>query len=160
MPTMQLATLCYIFKDDEVLMLHRVKKAEDIHKGKWNGLGGKFEAGETPEQCAIREVEEESGLILINPTLRGFLTFPKFAKGVDWYVFLFAANEFKGEVQVSAEGNLKWIKRSELLDLELWEGDRIFIPFLFQPGFFTGSFEYVDGKLTKHEMTVHPQGAF
>ena len=154
---MQLATLCYIFKDDEILMLHRTKKAQDIHKGKWNGLGGKFEAGETPEQCVIREVLEESGLRLIAPQMRGFLTFPKFAKGRDWYVFLFTAEEFNGELATSAEGDLKWINKSDLFELNLWEGDKIFLPYLFRDGFFSGRFNYEEGSLVSHEIVVHSQ---
>ena len=154
---MQLATLCYIFKDDEVLMLHRNKKAQDIHKGKWNGLGGKFEAGETPEHCVIREVKEESGLQLIEPTLRGFLTFPLFAKGRDWYVFLFTAKRFQGELIESTEGDLKWVKKDELLDLNLWEGDKIFLPYIFKDGFFSGCFCYENGALKSHEVIVHHQ---
>lgn len=75
---MKLATLCYIKKDGKTLMLHRIKKKNDMHEGKWNGLGGKFEPGETPEDCVIREIEEESGLNIIKPRLRGLLTFPEF----------------------------------------------------------------------------------
>ena len=96
---MKLATLCYVEKDGQYLMLHRNKKANDMHKGLWVGLGGKFEAGESPEECVIREVFEESGLRIQNPTLRGFLTFPGFFGEEDWYVFMFVAKNFTGEVK-------------------------------------------------------------
>ena len=120
---MQLATLCYIRKDNQTLMLHRVKKENDIHEGKWNGLGGKFEAGETPEECIIREVKEESGLNIINPKLHGFISFPLFDEIQDWFVFIFSAHEFTGHIIESDEGILKWIDDEKLSFLNLWEGD-------------------------------------
>ena len=95
---MQLATLCYIIDNDKTLMLHRIKKKDDFHEGKWNGLGGKFEHGESPEECVIREVKEESGLLIKNPRMHGFITFPMFDGKKDWYVFLFTAREFKGKL--------------------------------------------------------------
>lgn len=87
---------------------HCNKKVNDIHEGKWNGLGGKFEAGETPEECVIRAVLAESGLCIQNPKLCGLLVFPKF-KGNDWYVFVFTTSEFSGELIDSPEGKLEWI---------------------------------------------------
>ena len=93
---------------------HRNKKVNDIHTGKWNGLGGKFEAGETPEECVVREVLEESGLSIQNAKLYGLLMFPKF-KGNDWYVFVFMANEFNGELIDSPEGRLEWIRMRRFL---------------------------------------------
>ncbi len=152
---MKLATLCYVLHEDKVLMLFRNKKENDIHEGKWNGLGGKFEESETPEDCVKREILEESGLKIERPKLQGFLTFPKFSKGEDWYVFVFTASQFEGELIDSPEGELKWIKREELLSLELWDGDREFLPYLFKPGVFSGRFEYVDGELRDSEMTVY-----
>src|SRR6476469_9924460 len=92
------ATLCYVQKGGKTLMLHRVKKKNDIHEGKWNGLGGKMEQGETPEECVIREVREESGLRIDQPELRAILTFPEFDGHDDWLVFLFVANRFSGEL--------------------------------------------------------------
>ena len=112
---------------ERTLMLHRTKKKNDVHEGKWNGLGGKFETGETPEECAIREVKEESGLLMKNPRMHGFITFPMFDGKKDWYVFLFTASKFEGELIDSHEGKLEWIPNEELLKLNLWEGDRIFI---------------------------------
>src|SRR3989304_9382132 len=94
---MILATLCYVKRDGHTLMVHSNKKPNDIHEGKWNGLGGKFEAGESPEECVRREVEEEAGLVIRNPKLHGLVMFPKF-KGNDWYVFVFTAADFYGRL--------------------------------------------------------------
>lgn len=149
---MKLATLCYVRHEGRTLMLHRVKKDDDVHEGKWNGLGGKFEEGESPETCVIREIEEESGLRIRSPRLRGFLTFPLFNKGEDWYVFVFTAKDFEGELCISNEGNLRWIPDDELLDLPLWDGDRVFIPLLEEEGFFSGRFTYREGALVERSL--------
>ena len=146
---MKLATLCYVQDkiNNTTLMLHRVKKEFDVHKDKWNGLGGKFEKGETPEDCVIREVREESGLIISNPVLKGFLTFPSFDGLDDWYVFVFVADTFSGQLIDSKEGDLHWIKNEELLNLPLWEGDQIFLEWFNKDSFFSAKFNYSDGKL-------------
>lgn len=154
---MKLATLCYVRSDGKTLMLHRVKKQNDIHQGKWNGVGGKFEAGETPEQCAVREIQEECGLRATRLELKGFLTFPEFSKGEDWYVFVFVVTAFTGELRECKEGNLAWIADGDILQLPLWEGDRYFIPCLDRPGMFSGMFRYRDGKLVEHHMQVYGQ---
>src|SRR5512143_1593526 len=90
--SMKLATLCYVKRAGQTLMLHRIKRANDIHAGKWNGLGGKLEPGESPEQCVIREVREESGLLIQRPRYHGLLVFSDF-KDDDWYVWTFSATE-------------------------------------------------------------------
>lgn len=128
-------------------MVHRNKKANDIHQGKWNGLGGKFEAGETPEECVVREVLEESGLSIRSPKLCGLLMFPMF-KGNDWYVFVFTANDFTGELIDSPEGRLEWIHDEKLPDLSLWESDHIFFPWIRDGRFFSAKFEY-DGDVMR-----------
>jgi 8-oxo-dGTP diphosphatase len=152
---MQLATLCYVRRKDKTLMIHRVKKENDMHEGKWNGLGGKFLQGETPEQCVIREVEEESGLKIQNPKLKGFLTFPKFSKNIDWYVFVFEAHQFTGNLVESAEGHLEWIKSKDLIKLNLWEGDRHFFKWMEENRFFSAKFYYEDGNLTEFNVIFH-----
>lgn len=126
-----------------------------MHMGKWNGLGGKLEPSETPEECAIREIREEAGLIVRNLLLKGFLTFPGFANDEDWYAFVFVVREFEGELVESPEGYLQWIDDEELLDLDLWEGDLIFLPWLEREGFFSGKFVYEDGRLMSHEVIFH-----
>lgn len=156
---MKLATLCYVRHNGKTLMLHRIKKANDMHAGKWNGLGGKLLPGETPEQCAIREVQEESGLTLIDPVLRGIITFPGFNNDEDWYCFLFIGQAFTGELIDSPEGVLAWIDDAALPDLNLWEGDRIFIPWLDTDAFFSGRFTYLDGQLQDHGVVFYsPSG--
>jgi len=156
---LKLATLVYVKRPGQTLMLHRVKRPQDMHRGKWNGLGGKLEAGETPEACAVREVYEESGLAIRAPELRGFLTFPAFRPEEDWYCFVFVAHHFTGELIDSAEGVLAWIDDDRLLELPLWPGDRIFLPWLDQPRFFSGKFVYIDGALTEHDVVFHPPAA-
>ncbi|MCD6461471.1 MAG: 8-oxo-dGTP diphosphatase [Thermoplasmata archaeon] len=154
---MKLATLCYVRKGGRTLMIHRVKKENDIHEGKWNGLGGKLEPGEMPEECAVREVKEESGLDVKDPVLKGILTFPEFANGEDWYVFVYVFNGCRGEIRESSEGVLEWIENDRLLDLNLWEGDRIFLPLLDEPGVFSGKFHYVDGRLMDYHLVRHTE---
>lgn len=136
-------------------MVHRVKKAQDMHRGKWNGLGGKFEAGETPEECAVREIREESGLEVSGLTLKGILTFPGFANDEDWYAFVFVAQAIGITTIESNEGYLKWVPRDELLHLNLWEGDHIFLPWVFAPGFFSGKFLYKNGRLDQHSVVFY-----
>ena len=152
---MKFATLCYVKRNGQTLMIHRVKKKNDMHQGKWNGLGGKLEPGETPEECAIREIREESGLVCKNPLLKGFLTFPGFAHDEDWYAFVFVVSEFEGELIDSKEGILKWIDDANLKDLDLWEGDYIFLPWLERSGLFSGKFIYKEGKLVDHQVVFH-----
>ena len=143
---MLLATLCYVKRDSCTLMVYRNKKVNDMHKGKWNGLGGKFEAGETPEECVYREVLEESGLSIQNPKLCGLLMFPKF-KGNDWYVFVFIASDFTGELIDSPEGELKWIPDKEIYSLNLWKSDHIFLPWIQDGKFFSAKFEYKEDEM-------------
>jgi 8-oxo-dGTP diphosphatase len=152
---MKLATLCYLRKNDQTLMIHRVKKRNDIHQGKWNGLGGKLEPGESPEDCVRREVEEESGLLVKKMWLKGFLSFPGFANDEDWYAFVFVIPDYEGQLIESAEGDLKWVDNSELLQLNLWEGDRVFLPWLDKPGIFSGKFAYKDGSLIEHSVSFY-----
>jgi len=144
---MKLATLCYLKRDGKTLMLHRVKRENDMHEGKWNGLGGKFEPGETPEECAIREIKEESGLDVDELELKGVLTFPEFSKNEDWYVFVFTATSFSGEMIESPEGHLEWIPNENLTDLPLWGGDKHFLEWMDTNRFFSAKFIYKNKKL-------------
>lgn len=152
---LKLATLCYVRHAGKTLMIHRIKKESDMHRGKWNGLGGKLEPGETPEECALREIYEESGLTVSNLTLKGVLTFPNFNNGEDWYAFVYIGSGVEGNLIDSPEGVLRWIDDSELLELELWEGDRTFLPWLDRSGLFSGKFIYEDRRLIKHEVVFY-----
>lgn len=155
---MKVATLCYVRQNDKTLMLHRIKKANDMHQGKWNGLGGKLIGGETPEECARREIEEESGLQVGKLSLKGLLTFPRFANEEDWYAFVFLAEQPNGDLIDSPEGKLEWIDNTDLLKLNLWEGDLFFIPWLDQPGFFSAKFNYENGRYVDHCVVFYGTG--
>lgn len=120
-----LTTLCYIEKDNMYLMLHRIKKENDINKDKWIGVGGHFEKDETPEECLLREVKEETGLTLNRFKLRGVITFLSNEFHTE-YMFLYTANDFSGEIVECDEGKLEWIEKAKVYDLPIWEGDKIF----------------------------------
>ena len=138
---MILSTLCYIEKDNQVLMLHRTKKSIDPNGGKWIGVGGKLEQNESPDECIIREVYEETGLH-IQPQLRGVLTFilPKWENEI---TFLYTSNNFEGTLKECNEGHLQWIDKDKVLDLNLWEGDKHFLPKLLETNdFFTMKLVY------------------
>ncbi len=124
-----LSTLCHIIKDDCYLMMHRVKKENDINKDKWIGVGGKFEYGESPEECLLREVKEETGLTLLNYKFRGIVTFC-YGKDVVEYMHLFDADEFEGELTDCDEGELVWVPIKDVCNLPIWEGDKIFFKLL------------------------------
>lgn len=142
-------TLCYIEKNGAYLMLHRTKKKSDINSGKWIGIGGKFLPGETPDECLIREAKEETGLTLTGYELKGIVTFIS-----DIYnneeMYLYTCNEFEGELTECDEGELEWIKKDRIFSLPLWDGDRIFLSFLFEnEPFFKLHLEYRDNTLVK-----------
>jgi 8-oxo-dGTP diphosphatase len=152
---MKLATLIYIRQNSKTLMVYRNKKPNDMHMGKWNGMGGKLEPGESPEECAVREALEETGLELYDPRLAGFITFPAFDDFEDWYVFIFTATRFSGELIDSPEGHLAWIPDNELLDLNLWDGDRVFLKWVLEERFFSAKFEYAAGKMTRYSVVFY-----
>ena len=140
-------TLCYITRGEEVLMLHRVKKENDINKDKWIGIGGKFEGEESPGQCLLREAKEETGLTLTSWRCRGIVTFLN-DQCEGEYMYLFAADGFEGELKTCDEGNLEWISRDFLDSLPKWEGDKIFLDLLWQDApFFLLTLRYSGDKL-------------
>ena len=125
----RMTTLCYIERDGAYLMLHRVSKKHDVNKDKWIGIGGHFEEGESPEECLLREAKEETGLTLTSYRFRGLVTF--MAEG--WpteYMCLYTADKYEGEMADCNEGVLEWVKKEEVLKLNLWEGDKIFFRLL------------------------------
>ena len=154
---MKLTTLCYIEKDDKYLMLHRVKKENDLNHDKWVGVGGKFEPDETPEECVLREVREETGLTLTKYQFRAILTF----LSDEWeteYIHLYTASEFTGTLLECDEGNLEWIPKSEIDKLKLWEGDKIFFKLLRETeDFFSLKLRYEGEKLVETKLTQYPE---
>ncbi len=119
-------TLCHIEKNGKYLMLHRVKKENDPNEDKWVGIGGKFEYGESPDECNFREVYEETGLTLNDSRYCGIVTFVSDKWGTE-YMHLFHSTKFEGEIKDCDEGNLEWINKTDLYSLPLWQGDKIFL---------------------------------
>ncbi len=126
---MRNTSLCYIECDGKYLLLHRVKKETDENKDKWIGIGGKFEEGESPEDCMLREVREETGLSLSAWRFRGIVTFVSDQWGTE-YMHLFTSDSFSGRLKSCDEGELEWIDKPRLYELPIWEGDRIFLRLL------------------------------
>lgn len=126
-------TLCYLESEKgEYLMLHRVKKKNDVNHDKWIGVGGKFEADESPEECLLREVREETGLTLTRWRFRGIVTFV--AEGHETeYIYLYTADQWTGEMIECNEGDLEWIPKGKVCDLPIWEGDKIFFRLIENP---------------------------
>ena len=126
---MKQTTLCYLERGDEYLMLHRTKKKNDENHDKWIGVGGKFEANESPEDCMRREIFEETGLTVSDYRYRGIVTFVSDIYETE-YMHLFTVTDWTGEARECDEGELAWIKKQKLFDLTLWQGDRIFLQLL------------------------------
>ena len=125
------STLCYLTRGSDVQMLHRVKKKKDINKDKWIGIGGKFEAEESPDECLLREAKEETGLTLTSWRCRGVVTFLNDSCEGE-YMYLFTADGFEGELIECDEGDLQWVSRAFLDSLPKWEGDQIFLDLLWK----------------------------
>lgn len=153
---MRNSTLCYIEKDGCYLMLHRVKKENDINRDKWIGVGGGFEEGESPLDCVLREVREETGLRLIAPRYRGLVTFSfRSLRGerMTEQMHLFTCSEFDGELTDCDEGELKWVPISDVPGLPVWEGDRLFLELLpTERRFFLIKLEYEGDRLVGHKV--------
>ena len=143
-------TLCYVTRGDEVLMLHRVKKKNDINKDKWIGIGGKFEGEESPDECLLREAKEETGLTLTSWQCRGVVTFLTEDPGQGEYMYLFTADGFEGQLTECPEGTLEWVSRDFVRQLPKWEGDQIFLDLLWQDApFFLLKLRYDGDKLVE-----------
>lgn len=148
----QLTTLCYIEKDNKYLMLHRTTKANDENHDKWIGVGGHFEKGESPEDCLLREVKEETGLELKAFDFRGIVTFVSDENPAE-YMCLYTANEFSGTQISCSEGQLEWVEKSKITELNLWEGDKIFLDLLTKDvPFFSLKLVYKNGNLIHKEL--------
>lgn len=143
------STLCYCLAGDQVLMLHRVKKKNDINHHKWIGIGGKFEKDESPEECLLREAKEETGLTLTSWRCRGVVTFLN-TQCEGEYMYLFTADGFTGDLTDCPEGDLQWVSRDFLDALPTWEGDKIFLDLLWQDApFFLLTLRYDGDRLTE-----------
>lgn len=157
----ELTTLCYIEKDDKYLMLHRVSKDKDVNKDKWIGIGGHFEKNESPEECLLREVKEETGLTLTSWKFRGIVTFVCEGWQTE-YMCLYTADGFEGTMTDCDEGVLEWVDKKEIGNLNLWDGDMLFFD-LIEKGepFFSMKLEYyADGtwcgaSLNGKELTLY-----
>lgn len=146
---MKLTTLCYIEQKEKYLMLHRIKKENDINKDKWIGVGGHFEKNESPEECLLREVKEETGLTLKSWKLRGIITFISNECPAE-YMFLYTADSYTGKLQECNEGVLEWVNKSDVCNLPVWEGDRIFLKLLETSSeFFSLKLRYEGDKLVE-----------
>ena len=143
----KMTTLCYLEQDGNYLMLYRNKKQNDINQGKWIGVGGHLEGTESPEECLKREVKEETGITLTSYRFRGIVTFVPRPDQVE-YMCVYTADGFEGELTDCDEGELKWVKKEEVMNLNLWEGDRMFLPLLMEDGpFFSMKLVYDQDKL-------------
>lgn len=152
-----LATICYLDNGREFLMLHRNKKENDVHHGKWIGVGGKIEQGETPEECARREIFEETGLVAHSLLLKGIITFPHFTPNEDWYAYVFCVRDFSGEMLASCpEGELHWVAYDQVLKKPTWEGDRVFLSWLLEGApFFSAKFSYEGERCLGHQVVFY-----
>lgn len=155
---MKLTTLCYIEQDDKYLMLHRVKKENDLNHDKWIGVGGKFEPDETPEECLLREVKEETGLTLLEYQARGILTFIS----NEWeteYIHLYTATAFSGTLMDCDEGELVWVPKAEIENLHLWEGDVLFLKLLAEETeYFSMKLKYEGDTLVETSTVINKRG--
>ena len=153
---MKMTSLCYLERNGRYLMLHRTKKINDENHDKWIGVGGKFESGESPEDCMRREVLEETGLTVKAFRYRGIVTFVSDEYPCE-YMHLFTVTDWEGIQKVCDEGDLEWIDKSALYDLTLWEGDRIFLKLLDSDRpFFSLKLCYKGEKLVKAELDGDP----
>lgn len=154
---MKLATICYIDNGNELLLMHRNKKLNDVHEGKWISVGGKLEKGESPEDCAVREVFEETGLQVKKMDFKGIITFPEFTPNNDWYTYVYKVTVFEGSLlEDCAEGTLEWVPYDQVLSKPTWEGDyEMFKWILEDVPFFSAKFSYRDGNLVDKKVTFY-----
>lgn len=155
----KLTTLCYLEKNDSYLLLHRIKKQNDINKDKWIGVGGHFEDFESPDECLVREVFEETGLKLNSYQFRGIVTFVSDDSGEKMYEYmcLYTSSDFSGNMIDCDEGKLEWVKKADMKKLNFWEGDYIFLDLIEKnEPFFSLKLEYKNGSLEKAILNGKP----
>ena len=155
----KLTTLCYLEKNDSYLLLHRIKKQNDINKDKWIGVGGHFEDFESPDECLVREVFEETGLKLNSYQFRGIVTFVSHDSGEKMYEYmcLYTSSDFSGNIIDCDEGKLEWVKKADMKKLNFWEGDYIFLDLIEKnEPFFSLKLEYKNGSLEKAILNGKP----
>ncbi|MGX7086546.1 NUDIX hydrolase [Gemelliphila palaticanis] len=155
----KLGSMCYIDNGDSFLMLKRNKKENDVHQNFIISVGGKIEEGETPEECIIREVKEETDLDITNPQLRGIITFPDFEENTNWYTYVFTCENFSGTITNDcSEGDLMWIKKQDILDKKIntWEGDFVFLEWIIKnKPFFSAKFVYENKNLKDYNVIFY-----
>lgn len=148
-------TLCYVEHDGKYLMMHRVKKKNDLNHDKWIGIGGKFENDETPDECMLREAKEETGLTLTAFRLRGIVTFLSDEYEGE-YMYLYTADGFSGDMISCDEGDLEWVPKEDVMSLPIWEGDKLFFEELIKDrGFFTMKLRYEGDSLVESYVKHH-----
>ena len=154
---MTLCSSCYIQKDEKTLMLYRNKKEKDINKNKYIGLGGRFEAGESPEECLVREIEEEAGVRLTSYRLRGIVTFVSEGASDPLYMYFYTADEYEGDIKEECdEGELCWVPTARIEELDLWEGDHLLWKWIkADEGIFSAKFVYEGDKMVEHQVNFY-----
>lgn len=152
---MILTTMCYLQKDNQTLLLHRIKKEKDINGGKWIGVGGKFENGESAEECMKREIFEETGLTAHQLKLHGFVSFPGLYYGQDELMFVYSCQDFSGELHECDEGVLEWIDNDRIADLPKWEGDSHFFEWLLDDHIHSAKIVYENDKVIEYSEYIY-----
>lgn len=143
--------MCYIRKENQTLLLHRIKKENDVNEGKWIGVGGKIEPGECVEECMKREIYEETGLTAHALRLHGFVCFPGLIHGEDEGMFVYTCDDFSGTIHECSEGDLKWINNDEIGSLKMWEGDYHFFEWIKDSKFHSAKLVYQEDKLVEYK---------
>ena len=148
---MILTTMCYMQRGNEILLLHRIKKNNDINAGKWIGVGGKFELGESAEECMRREIYEETGLIAHHLKLHGFVSFPGLYHGEDEGMFVYTCDDFSGELHDCDEGVLQWVDVNVIPSLPMWEGDYHFFEWIKDNAFHSAKIVYENDHVVEYQ---------